>query len=66
MIATQKFSGMIFCVPQEDVWCTYGARYEHAPNFFNSDIINAFRFPGNIKMLIRIYKYNLKYKYTNI
>lgn len=34
MIAKQKFSCTIFHAPQKDVCCTYGARYERAPNFY--------------------------------
>ena len=53
MIATQKFSCMIFRTPQKDVWCTYGVRYEHAPNFFNPEKVFTAYFETTVTTSIR-------------
>ena len=45
MTFSQKNLLSIFCTPEKDVWCSYGAGFEHAPNFF---ISGGKAFTGNI------------------
>ena len=45
MTFTQKIFLSIFCTPEKDVCCSYGAGFEHAPSFF---ISGGKAFTGNI------------------
>ena len=45
MTFTHKKKLSIFCTPEKDFWCSYGAGFEYAPNFF---ISGGKAFTGNV------------------